>query len=147
MMKKCSVPGCDRKHLAKGLCALHYDRKRDGRSFEIKSRYELTAIDRIMEKVIILQNGCWIYTGKLTSKGYPHVRDDKGKMKFAYRIVFEHHKGPVPDGFELDHLCKRRACCNPEHFETLSHRENIIRGNSGHDWKNRFRDPISGRFI
>jgi HNH endonuclease len=43
-----------------------------------------------------------------------------------YRLLV----GPVPEGLELDHLCRNRACVNPAHLEPVSHRENVLRGAS-----------------
>jgi len=42
--------------------------------------------------------------------------------------MYEYFKGPVPDGLELDHLCRVRSCCNPDHLEPVTHKENIRRG-------------------
>ena len=39
--------------------------------------------------------------------------------------------GPIPDGCELDHLCRNRACCNPDHLEPVTHLENVRRGLKG----------------
>ncbi len=40
-------------------------------------------------------------------------------------------KGPIPEGLELDHLCRVRHCVNPDHLEAVTHRENIRRGLGG----------------
>jgi hypothetical protein len=45
----------------------------------------------------------------------------------AHRVVYETLAGPVPDGLELDHLCRQKACVNPQHLEPVTHRENMRR--------------------
>lgn len=46
----------------------------------------------------------------------------------AQRYVWEKIRGPVPPGTDLDHLCRNTLCCNPDHIEPVSHRENVRRG-------------------
>lgn len=45
--------------------------------------------------------------------------------------MYEHVKGPVPDGLELDHLCRVHNCVNPAHLEAVTHAENVRRGEAG----------------
>lgn len=49
-------------------------------------------------------------------------------MRPAHRISYEHFTGPIPAGLHLDHLCRNRACVNPEHCEPVTCRENVRRG-------------------
>ena len=51
-----------------------------------------------------------------------------GQSRYASRNVYEAHRGPVPEGKELDHLCRNHSCVNPWHLEPVTHRENILRG-------------------
>jgi hypothetical protein len=48
--------------------------------------------------------------------------------KAAHRVVYEALVGPVPEGLELDHLCKESRCVNPAHLEPVTHAENVRRG-------------------
>jgi hypothetical protein len=80
-----------------------------------------------MAKVVFLPDGCWLFTGFLTTKGYGHIRDGR-KMRAAHVVIWEAKNGPVPNGKELDHVqCQRKACCNPDHVEPVTHIENIRR--------------------
>jgi hypothetical protein len=53
------------------------------------------------------------------------------RLALTHRIAFELAKGPVPDGLELDHLCKNRLCCNPQHLEAVEHIVNVRRSDTG----------------
>lgn len=46
----------------------------------------------------------------------------------AHRAMFELVNGPVPDGLDLDHLCRNTLCVNPDHLEPVTRRENVLRG-------------------
>lgn len=52
----------------------------------------------------------------------------EGNNKLAHRVSYEMFVGPIPDGMQIDHLCRNRGCVNPKHLEAVSQRENVIRG-------------------
>jgi hypothetical protein len=85
---------------------------------------------RIMRRVDTQENGCWIFTGCRTRTGYGQVTLSftEGRA-LTHRVVYERMEGPVPEGMQLDHLCRMPACCNPEHLEPVTPAENIRRGN------------------
>lgn len=47
----------------------------------------------------------------------------------AHLWAYRHFVGPVPDGCELDHLCRNRGCVRIDHLDPVPHRENVLRGN------------------
>lgn len=49
----------------------------------------------------------------------------------AHKWLYEQLIGPVPKGLELDHKCRNKLCCNPDHLELVTHRENTARGSLG----------------
>lgn len=79
---------------------------------------------------IIQEDGCWGWTGSPNGNGYGHARVD-GKTYVAHRYVYQSTVGPIPEGLQLDHLCRNRMCVNPSHLEPVTHRENVLRG-QGH---------------
>lgn len=68
---------------------------------------------------------CWLWTGA-TSNGYGHICLDY-KRHLVHRVVYEMLVGPIPAGLTLDHLCRVRLCCNPDHLEPVTLAENMAR--------------------
>ena len=77
---------------------------------------------------IVKTDECWLWSGPRSGRYGAACLG--GKVRKAHKVVYEFLKGPVPAGKELDHLCRNRYCVKPEHLEPVSHRENILRGNS-----------------
>jgi hypothetical protein len=77
-------------------------------------------------------SGCWIWMGSLNLYGYGRKRrptpNPTGKISAVHRDVFTMLKAPIPDGLELDHKCRVRSCCNPDHLEPVTHEVNQKRG-------------------
>lgn len=70
---------------------------------------------------------CWPAKGRLTLKGYGQFFFD-GRRHQSHVIAWELANGrPLPDGLQLDHLCRKRNCCNPAHGEPVTCRENVER--------------------
>jgi hypothetical protein len=99
---------------------------------------------------------CWEWTGTVRS-GYGRVHVN-GRRRSAHVVVYELLNGPVPEGMQLDHLCRNRLCVNPSHLEPVSVKENVARGVSfaaryaarthcpkGHEYTPENIDPIIQR--
>jgi hypothetical protein len=72
-------------------------------------------------------DGCWEWSAAKQSGGYGQVRIHDAAL-YAHRLVYELLRGPIPDGLQLDHLCRNRGCVRPDHLEVVTRKENIRRG-------------------
>lgn len=126
----CSIPGCGKPHRARGWCFMHYCRwKRNGEPGEAEPRrvQGLPLEDRFWAKVD-RTNTCWNWTGALTY-GYGRFSLHT-KVVQAHRFSYELLVGPIPEGLQLDHLCRNHSCVNPIHLEPVTGRVNVLRGNT-----------------
>lgn len=71
--------------------------------------------------------GCWEWRGSIGSQGYGAYGG-----QYVHRISLERARGPIPDGLHVDHLCRNRACFNPEHLEAVPPVINVRRGSHAH---------------
>ena len=71
---------------------------------------------------------CWTWQRNIGPLGYGTLHErHTGKRLLAHRVYFERHRGPIPTGHQLHHLCNNRSCVNPEHLKpaTLSEHRHI----------------------
>lgn len=91
--------------------------------------------ERLLHKVEKQPDGCWMWTGavfKATGYGVFNARSDDGVWRphTAHRSAYLMFVGPIPEGFQVDHLCRVRLCANPTHLEAVTQQENNRRSNS-----------------
>ena len=85
-------------------------------------------LDRLASKFEINpETGCWVWTAAKHRTGYGSVWS-AGQMQRAHRVCYEATVEPIPEGLEIDHLCRNRDCINPDHLEPVTQKENIGRG-------------------
>lgn len=119
------------------------------------------ALDRFADKIALTDGGCIEWIASVQGEGYGQfyrgqvARGGHGKIA-AHRWSYEYHVGPIPDGLQIDHLCRNRLCVNPDHLEPVTPQVNNSRslGNGskthcpwGHpyDVANTYVSPRGGR--
>lgn len=76
---------------------------------------------------------CRITNYYVNPNGYVGLRvrvDGAWKYRGAHRVVWEYTNGPIPNGMQIDHLCRQRDCCELSHLDVVTNLENQLRGNA-----------------
>ena len=88
-------------------------------------------LDRHMSRVAEGEEGCLVWTGSCRRAGrgpnfryYGQMWFD-GRLWLAHRFFWIRHRGPVPKGKELDHICRNPRCVNLDHLRAVTHQENM----------------------
>ncbi len=84
--------------------------------------------DRFWVKVKKLDSGCWEWMATKNNQGYGQFWDE-GRLVLAHRFTYLLNYSAIPQGLEIDHLCRNRCCVNPAHLELVTHSTNVRRGN------------------
>lgn len=88
-------------------------------------------LERAVSKIKVDEHGCWLWLGGKSGSGYGLIgaggRNAPRHSLYVHRVMYEAHVGPIPDGLDLDHLCRVRACVNPAHLESVTRSENLKR--------------------
>src|SRR3970040_2061118 len=72
------------------------------------------------------KTGCWKWIAASTGNGYGQFTWEN-RQQGAHRVAYSSLVGKIPEGLELDHLCRTRLCVNPSHLEAVTRKVNHSR--------------------
>lgn len=125
----CSVDDCTRTARSRGWCRMHYKRWWKGGDLgpahQVRVSGDASGAIRLARNVR-RDGDCLRWTGAIQSKGYGQFKVGE-KILYVHRVAYELAHGPIPEGLEIDHLCRVRDCVNPDHLEAVTHAENLRR--------------------
>lgn len=139
----CSDPGCGRSAVARGLCQKHYLARRDAGLPMPPRLRQPTELERFWAAwEVDPDSGCWLWKRHVNKRnGYAYGWSNGGTIrahKWAHLLLV----GPIPEGYQLDHLCHdpdvcqrgsdcpHRRCVNPVHLAVVTAWENTMRSNA-----------------
>lgn len=93
-------------------------------------------ISKITARFEIAPSGCWLWIKSVNNGGYSNFNFGQ-KTFMVHRFMYTLLRGKIPEGKDLDHLCRTRRCINPTHLEAVTRQENINRGIGPKILKNR----------
>lgn len=149
-MKICSVDGCGGRVNGRGYCSSHYNRlRRYGNPLaEVKRRGPASPEDRFWLYAKKTES-CWIWTGNFYSNGYSRI-SVKRVDKLGHRWAYEHFIGPIPDGMQVDHICRVRACVRPDHLRLATNKQNnenhALRRDNTHGYRGVWLNKRTGKY-
>ena len=132
----CVIEDCGEPKYGRGWCCHHY------RTWETHGDplyMRPTAAERFWSKVN--KDGplperrpelgpCWVWTANAHKKSGYGKFGVKGKTILAHRWSYTEEVGPIPEGLQLDHLCRNTACVRPDHLEPVPGKVNLLRGDT-----------------
>jgi hypothetical protein len=132
----CSIEGCNIRANTDGICSKHLWRLRSNGDPLVSRRIVGDDEARLLMKIDRRgPNECWPWLGGGSGDGYGQIRI-KGAARRAHIVMYEMTRGPIPEGFILDHTCHKpsecdggdtcphRLCCNPDHVEVTTREHN-----------------------
>lgn len=99
-------------------------------NFYVPPQFAKGTVEKFFDGIFYEPNtGCWLHVND-GPNGYARATLN-GKRNYAHIISYELHKGKIPAGLQIDHLCTVKCCVNPKHLEAVTPGVNTRRGPCG----------------
>ena len=128
---QCSVDLCERVPESRGLCHSHFEYLRRTGTWPTHRLYsDIPWEERFWARTTPGENGCILWTGATGGDGRYGMTMWQGRNVPAHKVAYLAFRGDYDQSLDLDHLCRTTLCVNPLHLEPVTHRENVLRGES-----------------
>lgn len=125
----CLIATCNGESYCRGWCRSHYERwRRHGDPLKVVNGLPLD--ERFLSQIVEDASGCLLWTGRRNrwdEYGYGILGikiNGKEKNVYAHRYAWERVHGPIPAGFEIDHMCYTKLCVLVAHLQMVTHQQN-----------------------
>ena len=88
--------------------------------------------DRLLSKIDIQSNGCWIWKGSIQGDGRYGTFKFNGKYSNPQRASYTIFKKEIPEGYVIINCCGSTLCLNPDHLESVTKEQQLNRVKSYH---------------
>jgi hypothetical protein len=89
------------------------------RTWSRKKGARVPLTERLRNRIEHGPGDCWTWTGAKNPKGYGNIGVEN-RTRSVHRVAYETWVGPIPDGYDIDHICRNRSCINPAHLRPLT---------------------------
>ena len=111
------------ENIVKVLESVNQDRSQTIQENELKVKLK----EQLLKKVKYVDQ-CWLWQGTRTKGGYGIISPGYDlPVSAVHRLSYKLFKGEIPQGLQLDHLCRNKTCVNPDHLEAVTLKENMKR--------------------
>lgn len=127
---ECKADGCGNRLVSKSDSRQGYCREHDHLLLKEPLR-TADAVERTLNRfasqlVADVELGCWVWVGRLNTKGYSLISVGKHEW-LAHRYSYGAFIGGHRPGQTLDHICRRPECVRPDHLMPMTAKRNVER--------------------
>lgn len=80
-------------------------------------------IERVLSHIRITDNSCWESTYAPKRDGYTRIKINEKDIA-VHRLMFYYYNGELNTNLTINHKCENRVCCNPQHLEQVTQKQN-----------------------